>query len=770
MVGPPVPIKPEVRRALDVGVGVRQKPSRSQTMDMDVRQTPNGNQTMDAGQTLNGNQLTDTSRTFHARQAPPVPARPRAVSADSVLAGISTLQISTLDCHRTRREGPTLESRLQISRSRNVIKRVVVSGELVVAISTATILGWNLRCGELLWSHSTGLDFPESAAFIALDRMAVGTKNGNILVVDCRVGEITKSMSVSGRAIIHLKTTKEELWAVDDAGWVHVWRIIDSDISADAKIGVTRVMDCPTLVHVTDGGIVWVGSGKVLEVHSREQNTLTLAARFDYEADLGLKVGIVTGITSVGKTIVTAHEDGLLVRWNATGVPTGIFQTGSHKITCIEGKGTSLWLGLSNGKMKIICAKDWKLLAEWKAHQTSVIHIDAAQFATNPLHVPLASLCDSACVSLWDANLIKLQVDEILHKRTEEFAKSQNCAVRVCSWNVDSQRPPEAPSFWADWLDTTRKYDLYVVGIQEMVDLESKSTNAKMILASNSKVTNAPSDDGRAQLWVDRILLELKQTCPNVRLVSQKNMVGLMMAVFADPALCIGMVSHEMVKTGLGGLHGNKGAIVTRLTIDDTSLCFVNCHLAAGHSQVAARNTDLSTILKNAHLPRVAQSECVFMGGEGDLIFDHEHVVLFGDLNYRLNTTREAAESAIHAKTHVELLPNDQLLSQLIKVPNHPLSTFKEEPLNFPPTYKYDRGTDVLDTSEKQRIPAYCDRILLRTNSPDARVQNYTSHPLMQVSDHRPISATLTLLTKQIDHLKRETLRLAIQQDWLLKL
>jgi endonuclease/exonuclease/phosphatase family metal-dependent hydrolase len=247
-------------------------------------------------------------------------------------------------------------------------------------------------------------------------------------------------------------------------------------------------------------------------------------------------------------------------------------------------------------------------------------------------------------------------------------------------------------------------------------------------------------------------------------------MVGLMMAIFADPTHSIGMISHEMVKTGLGGLHGNKGAIVTRLIIDDTSLCFVNCHLAAGHSQVAARNTDLSTIMKNAHLPRVTQSECVFMGGEGDLIFDHEHVVLFGDLNYRLNTTREAAELAIHAKTFAELYLNDQLHSQLTKVSNHPLSTFTELPLNFPPTYKYDRGTDVLDTSEKQRIPAYCDRILLRTSSPDARLQNYSSHPLMRISDHRPISVTLTLPTKKIDYLKRETLRFAIQQDWLLKL
>ena len=37
---------------------------------------------------------------------------------------------------------------------------------------------------------------------------------------------------------------------------------------------------------------------------------------------------------------------------------------------------------------------------------------------------------------------------------------------------------------------------------------------------------------------------------------------------------------------------------------------------------------------------------------------------------------------------------------------------FREGPINFPPTYKYDLFSDDYDTGEKQRCPAWTDRVL----------------------------------------------------------
>jgi phosphatidylinositol-bisphosphatase len=61
------------------------------------------------------------------------------------------------------------------------------------------------------------------------------------------------------------------------------------------------------------------------------------------------------------------------------------------------------------------------------------------------------------------------------------------------------------------------------------------------------------------------------------------------------------------------------------------------------------------------------------------------------------------------------LLPHDQL--RLVQK-NHKAfhDGWKEGPISFLPTYKYDVGSmGIFDSSEKKRAPSWCDRILFRT-------------------------------------------------------
>ena len=80
---------------------------------------------------------------------------------------------------------------------------------------------------------------------------------------------------------------------------------------------------------------------------------------------------------------------------------------------------------------------------------------------------------------------------------------------------------------------------------------------------------------------------------------------------------------------------------------------------------------------------------------------------------------------------------------------------YSEARITFLPTYKYDIGTDTYDTSEKARIPAWCDRVLRKGDN--IRQINYDAAPL-KFSDHRPVYATFQCTISKINEKKKEEL------------
>lgn len=194
--------------------------------------------------------------------------------------------------------------------------------------------------------------------------------------------------------------------------------------------------------------------------------------------------------------------------------------------------------------------------------------------------------------------------------------------------------------------------------------------------------------------------------------------------------------------------------------MDDTSLCFINCHLAAGQNQTKDRNFDISSILDSTILP-IEEDENVRLdnyigGGDGTMILDHEICILSGDLNYRIDImSRDAVISALKSGKLDKLLERDQLLASKRKRPGFRLRAFHEMPITFAPTYKYDIGSDNYDTSEKKRAPAWCDRILFRGRDHHRLEQlDYRRHEV-RVSDHRPVTGLFQMTVKSISYEKR---------------
>ena len=212
-----------------------------------------------------------------------------------------------------------------------------------------------------------------------------------------------------------------------------------------------------------------------------------------------------------------------------------------------------------------------------------------------------------------------------------------------------------------------------------------------------------------------------------------------------------------------------QGALILRFVLDDSSMCFVNCHLAAGQSQTAHRNNDIAAILEAESLPMEpslpTRANHFVSGGDGSMIMDHEICLLNGDLNYRIDSIpRHVIIDAIRQNNLTKLLDRDQLLASRRKNPGFRLRSFNESPITFAPTYKYDVGTDDYDSSDKKRSPAWCDRVLYRGLGRVKQLE-YRRHEV-RASDHRPVSASFKLRIKTVREPERAVAWESCQQEF----
>ncbi|KAL2298674.1 hypothetical protein Nmel_015680 [Mimus melanotis] len=183
--------------------------------------------------------------------------------------------------------------------------------------------------------------------------------------------------------------------------------------------------------------------------------------------------------------------------------------------------------------------------------------------------------------------------------------------------------------------------------------------------------------------------------------VSTVRMQGVILLVFAKyyhlPFLHD--IQTDCTRTGLGGYWGNKGGVSVRLSIFGHMVCFLNCHLPAHLEKAEQRKEDFATIL---HMQQ-------FEGPMANGILDHEcpqpvalatiHslVFWFGDLNFRIESLDICfVKYAIDSNVLSQLWEKDQL--NIAKSTWPVLRGFQEGPLNFPPTFKFDVGTNKYDS------------------------------------------------------------------------
>lgn len=335
----------------------------------------------------------------------------------------------------------------------------------------------------------------------------------------------------------------------------------------------------------------------------------------------------------------------------------------------------------------------------------------------NTIDMLLGRLMNQMPVHLFDP--VNDYVTAELSRRASEYTSSQTINIWVGTFNLNGKTNGLNDDLSA-WLcpnveKSLQLPEIVAVAFQEIVELTPQQI--------------MQTDPYRRQQWEDAVRETLNKNAQqrggeDYVMLRGGQLVGASLSVFVRVSVLpfIKNVEGAMKKTGMSGMAGNKGAVAIRMEYADTSICLVTAHLAAGFANYEERNQDYRTISNGLRFQRNRSIE------------DHKTIIWFGDFNYRIGIGNERARQLIDAGDLGTLYENDQLNLQMVHGKTFP--HYSEKTPSFLPTYKFNLNSDVYDTSEKARIPAWCDRILTRGDN--LRQIHYDSAPL-RFSDHRPV-------------------------------
>ncbi|EAX97351.1 Endonuclease/Exonuclease/phosphatase family protein [Trichomonas vaginalis G3] len=202
--------------------------------------------------------------------------------------------------------------------------------------------------------------------------------------------------------------------------------------------------------------------------------------------------------------------------------------------------------------------------------------------------------------------------------------------------------------------------------------------------------------------WLKTFRKVMTLTQLDYALLKCESLGGVFTAVFIRPSFphYFAVEQPQQLRLGVAGILANKSALIYHMIISRASFYVVGCHLAPHTGNNKERLAQIELILKQ--IP-----EC-------------DYIIILGDMNFRILLPYKNAVEFANEHKISELLETDQLKAGLNFTDI--LTGFEEGPITFPPTYKFDVGTNTYDTGPKHRAPAYTDRVIVKTSDRRSKV------------------------------------------------
>ena len=279
---------------------------------------------------------------------------------------------------------------------------------------------------------------------------------------------------------------------------------------------------------------------------------------------------------------------------------------------------------------------------------------------------------------------------KIKEQNTQFYMKEVPLRFSFLTWNVASREPTVdvVPDMARAFRVPAANADIIIIGLEE-IDMSFKS-----MVTGNSSACDK---------WADIVQQAEKAVNIDYKVVASESMGGVYCGALVRKDIYPEVRDCHIttIKLGANGMFANKAAVLFRWKIGEASLVAICCHLAPHDQNWEQRNNQWHEIVERLG-PNV------------------DYIIFLGDLNYRIAVTYEQCKEMIAQGKLAELLEKDQLKTTQKTDPI--IGKFYEAPIKFNPTYKFNKDSEVYDTSAKKRVPSYTDRILVKTADTRMRV------------------------------------------------